>query len=141
MEINNELKYFKFVRILSIIGVFLALYLLYGYVFKPAYQPCSINETINCDAVTKGEVSTFAGIPVPLIGLAGYVVILFSAVKKNKKIMLAMSLFGTLFCLRITFIEVFQLKVICPVCLACQIVMISILLLSFILIKDDKSKN
>lgn len=134
MEVDNNAKLYKAVTVLSIIGILLALYLLYGFLVRPDFQPCNISETINCDAVTKGEVSTFAGIPVPLIGLTGYILILYFALRKNKKLMLGMSLFGTLFCLRITFIEVFQLKVICPVCLACQIVMFCILWLSTVLV-------
>ena len=134
MKADNNAKLYKTVTVLSVIGILLAIYLLYGFIVRPDFQPCNISETINCDAVTKGEVSTFAGIPVPLIGLMGYILILYSALSKNKNLMFGMSLFGTLFCLRITFIEVFQIKVICPVCLACQIVMISILYLSLVLV-------
>jgi len=135
---DKDTKLFKIVSVLSLVGIFLAIYLLYGFVVRPEFQPCNISSAINCDAVTKGEVSTFAGIPVPLIGLTGYILLLYFALSKNKKLMFGMSLFGTLFCLRITFIEVFQLKVVCPVCLACQIVMINILLLSVVLMKGNK---
>lgn len=126
-------KIWQTISVLSVFGMFLAIYLFYNYLTRPAFQPCSINATINCDAVTKGVVSTFFGIPVSLIGLIGYIIIFISTLIKNKRLALFMSAFGTLFCLRITYIEIFQLKVICPVCLACQIVMIIVLCLAWIL--------
>lgn len=120
----------KAVTFLSIIGIFLAIYLFYNFLIKPASESCYINSVVNCDAVTKGSLSTLFGIPVSLIGLIGYVVILFSAIFKNAKLLLAMSSFGMIFCLSITIQEVFNLKVICPVCLACQLVMLSVFILA-----------
>lgn len=114
------------VKILSITGIALAIYLYYSYATRPTFQPCYINSKVNCDAVIKGPVSLTFGIPTSLYGLVGYVVILFAAIYKKKKLLLGMSLFGLLFCLRITFIEIFILKVICPVCLTCQLVMLAV---------------
>ena len=116
-------------------GILLATYLLYNFIYRPAFQPCTINNTINCDAVIKGAVSTFLGVPVALIGLVGYVVILILAIYKKPKPALFMTAFGTLFCLRITFIEVFLIKVICPVCLACQLDMLAVFILAILLYK------
>lgn len=120
----------RMVLALSILGILLATYLFYNFLTKPAVESCYINSVINCDAVTKGSLSTLFGIPVSLIGLIGYIVILFSAVLKNSKLILSMSSFGMIFCLYITIQEVFVLKVICPVCLACQLVMLSVFVLS-----------
>lgn len=117
------------VRILSIIGIILASYLFYSYLTRPAFQPCYINSSINCDAVIKGPLSTVFGIPVSLIGLAGYITIFLSSVVKNKKLLLTMSAFGLLFCLSLTYQEIFVLKVICPVCVTCQIVMLLVFIL------------
>lgn len=114
------------VKVLSVIGIILAIYLFYSYLTRPSFQPCYVNSNINCDAVIKGPVSVTLGIPTALYGLVGYIVILFAAIYKKKKLLLGMSLFGLLFCLRITFIELLILKVICPVCLACQLVMLAI---------------
>lgn len=119
----------KLLIALSVLGIGLAIYLYYNFLTKPLIESCYLNSTINCDAVTKGPLSTFFGIPVSLIGLMGYVVILVSSILKKKKLVLAMSTFGMLFCLSITYQEVFVLKVICPVCLACQIVMFFIFIL------------
>jgi uncharacterized membrane protein len=131
----------KYVKILSIIGIGLASYLFTEFILKPQTQICTINNTINCDAVTKGTISTFFGIPVPLIGLIGYLIILISAVYKRSQLALFMAAFGTLFCLRITVIEIFFLKVICPVCLACQLVMLALLVILIVINTKKRSET
>jgi uncharacterized membrane protein len=127
--------------VLSILGIFLATYLFYNFLTKPAIESCYINSVINCDAVTKGPLSTLFGIPVSLIGLTGYIVILFASFIKNSKLVFAMSSFGMVFCLYITIQEVFLLKVICPVCLLCQLDMLTVFLLSLKLNFGFKTKK
>lgn len=129
---------YKTVKILSVFGIFLALYLLNSYITKPDFQPCNINATINCEAVTQGPIREFAGIPVPVVGLTGYIFILIFAFMRRPKLVTAMALFGTVFCLRLTYIELFELHVICPVCLMCQIVMITITVLGFVIYSNRK---
>ncbi len=119
-------KLYTAVKILSVIGILLSVYLLWQQMFRPAFQPCYVNSVINCDAVISGPVAKTIGIPTPLYGLVGYIVILIAAYLKKIKLMLGTSTFGLLFCLGIGYIELFQLKVVCPVCITCQIVMIAI---------------
>lgn len=135
------LKIYKIIKILSVIGILLAVYLLWQQFARPAFQPCSINDWINCDAVIKGPVAKTFGIPTPLYGLVGYIVIFFAAQFKKPKLLLSMAAFGLLFCLSIAYIELFQLKVICPICIACQIIMISIFILAVKIFKSDKIKS
>jgi len=123
----------KAIIILSVLGILLASYLFYNFLTKPLFESCYFNSRINCDAVTKGSLSTLFGIPVSLIGLIGYIVILLSSIFKKKLLVLGMSTFGMIFCLFITYQEVFRLKVICPVCLTCQLVMLIVFLLSIYL--------
>ncbi len=120
----------KSIIFLSVFGVLLASYLFYNFIFQPKVRLCTISQNVNCDAVISGEVSKTLGVPTSLYGLIGYIIILFGAVKNKFKLVLGMALFGTLFCLRITYIELFQLKVYCPVCLMCQFTMLGILGLS-----------
>lgn len=124
---------FFWVKILSIIGIGLAVFLLWEQNFHPAFQPCNINSTVNCDAVINGLVAKTLGIPTPLIGLVGYLVILFAAFKKSAKWVLGMAAFGLIFCLYIAYRELFQLHVICPVCILCQIDMITVFILGILL--------
>jgi uncharacterized membrane protein len=123
----------KVLIVLSVLGILLATYLFYNFLTKPLFESCYFNSRINCDAVTKGSLSTLFGIPVPLIGLLGYITILFSSVFKKKLLVLGMSTFGMVFCLFITYQEIFILKVICPVCLTCQLVMLVVFILSLVL--------
>ena len=135
----NKEKLVMWVKALAVIGVGLALFLLWERFFRPAFQPCNINSTVNCNAVISGEVSNTLGIPTPLIGLIGYVVILFSAFKKSFKWILGMAAFGLVFCLYIAYRELFQLHVVCPVCILCQLDMITVFIMGIILNRRKSS--
>lgn len=126
-------KLFSWVKALSIIGIGLALFLLWEQFFHPSFQPCNINSTVNCNAVISGVVSKTLGIPTPLIGLIGYIFILIGAFRKNPKLILGMSSFGLAFCLYIAYRELFQLHVVCPVCILCQLDMITVFIMGIIL--------
>ena len=130
-------KYFGWVKILAVIGIGLALFLLWERYFKPSFQPCNINSTVNCNAVISGEVSNTLGIPTALIGLTGYILILFGAFKKNAKLVLGMASFGLAFCLYIAYRELFQLHVVCPVCIGCQLDMITVFTLGILLTRKS----
>lgn len=132
-------KYFDWVKILAVIGTLLAIFLLWEQFFHPAFQPCNINATINCNAVISGIVAKTLGIPTPLIGLVGYVIILFAAFRKNAKLVLGMAAFGLAFCLYIAYRELFELYVVCPVCVACQLDMITVFILGILLNRKSKS--
>lgn len=131
-------KLFFLIKILSIAGILLAMYLLWQQIFRPAFQPCNINASINCDAIISGAVAKTFGIPTPLFGLTGYTVILIAALFRKKKLMLGMAVFGLIFCLWIGYRELFELHVICPVCIACQLIMINVFTVSVIIWKREK---
>lgn len=121
-----EKKLFFFVKGLSLIGVILAVFLLWEQLYSPSFQPCNINATINCDAVISGVLAKTFGIPTPLYGLMGYIVIFFAAIFQKKKLLLATATFGLGFCLWIAYRELFELRVLCPVCIICQLIMITV---------------
>lgn len=133
-------KLYFWIKILAFLGTILALYLLWEQSFPSEVRPCTINSTVNCDAIISGEVSKTLGIPTPLYGLIGYIVIFFSAVYKKPRLMLGMATFGLLFCLWIGYREVFQLNVICPVCIGCELIIITVFILSLITNRKDKSE-
>lgn len=122
----NIIKMYRVVKILSGIGLLLSIYLLWQQFFRPAFQPCSINSFINCDAVISGPVAKTLGISTPLYGFMGYLVILYAAIKEHKRLLMGMAGFGLAFCLYLAYVELFQLRVICPVCISCQVVMTAI---------------
>jgi uncharacterized membrane protein len=134
--INNFMKHnciYRIVTALAVIGILLACFLLWERFFNPPFKPCSINSTVNCDAIISGSVSTVLGIPTAAVGLTGYIFIFIGALLKNKKLILGMATFGLIFCLWIAFREIIQLHVICPVCILCQLDMISVFILAVIL--------
>lgn len=122
----KQTKIYSLIKVLSSIGILLALYLLWQQFYRPEFQPCYVNSIVNCNAVISGPVAKIFGIPTPLYGLIGYVVIFFAAAWRRNKLLLSMATFGLLFCLTIGYIELIQLKVICPICIACQLIMIAI---------------
>lgn len=131
----TENKIYQIIKILASVGIVLALYILWQRYFQPPWQPCNISSSINCDAFVNGPIATVFGIPSALIGLIGYILILLSAIFQNKRILLGMTTFGLSFCAWLGYREIFELKVFCPVCLACQIVMLSLFGLALYLIR------
>ncbi len=116
----------------AVVGIGLVIYLLWQQIFHPQFQPCAINATVNCDAIISGPVAKTFGIPTPLIGLVGYIGILLAAYYRKPKELFLMATFGVLFCLWIGYRELVELRVICPVCITCQLIMICIFMLSVI---------
>lgn len=122
---------FRAIQAFAVFGILLAVYLLWQQMARPTFTPCTINEAINCNAIIDGPVSKTLNIPTPLYGLVGYVVVFFAAMLRKKRLLFGTSVFGLLFCLWIGFRELFQLHVVCPVCILCQLTMISVFILSF----------
>lgn len=126
-------KLFFWIKTLALVGVILAIYLLWEQMHKSAVPLCTINSTVNCDAIISGPVSKTLGIPTPLIGLLGYLVILIASFKRSMRWVLGMATFGLVFCLYIGFRETFELRVTCPVCIACLLDMTTVFILSVLL--------
>lgn len=131
-------KYQKWVMALAVLGVGLAAYLYYEYITQNAFGVCNINAVFNCKPITEGSLATLFGIPVALIGGVGYATIFLTAKLKNFKWAFYMATFGMLFCLRLTFLEIFVEHVICPVCMVCQAVMLIEFILTYQLAYPDK---
>ncbi|MFZ5376642.1 MAG: vitamin K epoxide reductase family protein [Patescibacteria group bacterium] len=130
----------QIIMFLSIIGVGLATYLLYEYMTSQTLGICNISETVNCEPITKGALATVFGVLVAIIGLIGYMVIFLSTLFKSKKMAVGMTAFGMLFCLRLTILEIFVERVICPVCVMCQIIMLIVFVLSLVWLKKPEEK-
>ncbi len=129
----QTLTLFRIIRALSVGGIILAIYLLWEQATQPAIPPCTINSFINCDAVISGEVANTFGLPTPLYGLIGYFVIFLSTILKKRKMLLITSALGLGFCLWIAYKELFQLHVICPICIGCQLIMISVFITALVI--------
>lgn len=134
-------KTFFLIKLLALAGVALASFLLWEQATQSPFRPCNINAFINCDAIISGPVAKTLGIPTPLYGLVGYIVIFIAAHLRKKTVVLGVATFGLGFCLWIAYKELFQLHVICPLCLVCQLTMISIFGLGLYLHKRQEEKR
>ena len=129
---------FLAISFLSVVGLILASYLLYNFYNQKPALFCDISDKVNCQAVISGSLATFAGVPVAIVGLVGYAFILFAGLTYRRRLAFWVSVFGMIFCLRLTILEIFFIKVICPICIACQIIMALIFLISsFLLLKRN----
>jgi len=130
-----------YIQILSLFGIGLALYLLVEQFTQSSFRPCTINATINCDAVISGPLAKTFGIPTPLYGLFGYIGIFLTAFFHKKKILLSITSLGLIFCLWIAYQELVLFRVICPVCILCQIIMTTVFILSIVGLNKEKEKH
>lgn len=132
---------YKYIKILGFAGLTLAIYLLWQQIATPDFQPCYVNSLINCDAVISGPVAKTFGISTPLYGLMGYIIILYAVFTNKSRLLVSVASFGLIFCLWIGYKELFILRVICPVCIGCQLIMISIFTLAFLDRKSQANNN
>jgi uncharacterized membrane protein len=126
------------VKLVAVAGILLALYIIYQQVYQPPFEICNISSTVNCDAIISGPLSKTLGLPTSLYALIGYTVIFFASAFKKTKLMLGMATFGLLFCLYIGYRELFELKVLCPLCIGCHVTMITTFTLSLITYNREK---
>lgn len=128
------------VVLVAVIGTLISAYSLYHH-FDTSEGWCNVSATLNCDVVNRGPYSEFAGIPVSLIGVVGYlgiaIVAILTGVRASEQrellMLLRIAAAGALgFSLYLTYLEAFVLGVYCPLCLgALAIVVILCLLLTF----------
>jgi len=136
----NKNDLFRFIKILSALGILLAVYMLWEQITHfPSI--CSINATINCDAIISGPIKDTLGLPTPLYGLIGYIVIFIASILKKAKLTFGMATFGLAFCLWIAYRELFQLHVLCPLCICCQLIMLTVFCLSILVLKKNQRGN
>lgn len=124
-------KGFAVIKYLSVFGMLLSLYLLYEQHLEKPVGICNINQIVTCEAIVTGSVSNVLGIPTPLYGLVGYALIFIGAWYRKKALTLGVASFGLFFCLGIGYVELFQLKNICPICVLCELTMVSIFILAY----------
>ncbi len=126
--------------ILSLAGVADAGYSLEQHYAPPFSSSCDVNETISCTAVNQSEYSEFAGIPVAGIGLAGYIffaamaIVLLLRSQAPRLVLPAMrlaALVALAVSLLLTYIEIFVLRAVCPLCVISLTLVLIITLLLF----------
>ena len=115
-----------------------------AYALKQHYAPadtsqCDFNATVSCTAVNQSEYSAVMGVPVAGIGFAGYLLLgllaatcLSGMVLSRQALVLlpVVSLAALAVSLSLTYIELFVLKAVCPLCVLSQSLILVITLLS-----------
>ncbi len=96
--------------------------------YRTDSSPCSINEHWDCGIVNHSPFAVLAGIPVAVIGMAGYVILAALALKRAYGLFLAAALVGLSFSLYLAHVEAHILGVWCIYCVA-SLVVISLLTL------------
>jgi vitamin-K-epoxide reductase (warfarin-sensitive) len=98
--------------------------------YRTDSSPCSINEHWDCGIVNHSPFAVLAGIPVAVIGMAGYVLLAVLALKRAYRLFLAAALVGLAFSLYLAHVEAHILGVWCIYCVASLAVISLLALLS-----------
>jgi vitamin-K-epoxide reductase (warfarin-sensitive) len=98
--------------------------------YSAGTEPCSINQRWDCGIVNHSAYAEIAGIPVAVIGIAGYLLIGALALVRWRFPLFLAALAGLGFALRLSFIEEYVLGVWCLYCVISQAIIALIALLS-----------
>lgn len=120
--------------ILAVIGLGVAAYLAY---VETQSVTAVCGPVGDCNAVQTSEYAYLFGIPIGVLGVLGYVAILaawgwgkWQGDKRAALALLAMSAFGVLFSIYLTYLEPFVIGAVCAWCLTSSVVMTALMLLS-----------
>lgn len=131
--------------VLSLIGLADSIYLSW---IKLSGSEAVCTGVGGCDVVNTSEYAELAGIPIALLGAGAYVAILAILlaesrnlwVKENGPLLLfGITLFGFLYSLYLTYIELFVIFAICPFCVVSAIVMTIMFALSWVYLRRSWS--
>jgi uncharacterized membrane protein len=116
--------------LLALAGIGIAGYLTYVH-YEGLAPICAVGR--GCEKVQSSRYAKLAGVPVPLVGLAGYLGILASLLARGELARLAtaaMAYVGVAFSGYLTFLELFRIHAICQWCVGSAVVMTAIALLA-----------
>lgn len=118
--------------VLALVGIGIASYLTYVH-YEGLSPICAVGH--GCEKVQASRYAKVGGVPVPLIGLAGYIAILISLFVRGEVARLAtagMAIGGFAFSVYLTSLELFEIHAICQWCVGSAIVMTAIAVLATI---------
>jgi uncharacterized membrane protein len=120
----TERRLRQLIAVTALLGLAIAAYL--TYVHYAELEPICAGGTGGCEKVQSSSYAELAGVPVAVLGLAGYALILVSLRIPSDGGRLAgtlLALVGFGFSAYLTWIEVFELDAICQWCAASAVLM------------------
>lgn len=128
-----------FIVVLAVLGFAISTYAFLHFHAFASGSVCNISATFNCDVVNRGPYSSIAGIPIALIGMAGYAFLAIAGFMQRRHpeerplsvVLIAATSLAFLFSLYLTAIEVFILEAFCILCLTSLLIITLILFASF----------
>src|SRR5277367_2352727 len=109
--------------------------------YRTDSSPCSINEHWDCGIVNHSPFAVLAGVPVAVIGMAGYVFLAALALKRAYGLFLAAALVGLSFSLYLAHVEAHILGVWCIYCVASLVAISLLTVLSLGTIVASRTSN
>jgi uncharacterized membrane protein len=101
--------------LLAVLGIFVSALALREH-YRTDSSPCSINERWDCGIVNHSPYAMLAGVPVAILGIAGYLLMGALAWRRAYRLVLAAALIGLAFSLYLAHIEAHVLGVWCIYC-------------------------
>ena len=101
--------------LLAVLGIFVSALALREH-YRTDSSPCTINERWDCGIVNHSPYAMLAGIPVAILGIAGYLLMGALALRRSYRLLLAAALVGLAFSLYLAHIEAHVLGVWCIYC-------------------------
>lgn len=135
----NNRKILAVILVLALIGVADSSYALFQHYAPANTSSCDVNETISCTAINQSEYSVLFAVPVAALGIAGYIfmaalpsTMLLRLIGQELALLLllAVSLVATGFSLWLSYIEIFILRALCPLCVTSQTLVAAITVLA-----------
>ena len=147
---KNTNKLIKWMIFISVIAIIISSYLLYLH-YADTSSFCDFSPSLSCDIVNKSRYSEFpvgSGIPVSLIGIITFFVVIFllNSIDNNKSFKIGKTKIGRkelsnflfylmiaslIFALYLVYAELFLILSICILCVALDIIIIIMLILSY----------
>jgi uncharacterized membrane protein len=115
MEGSKEQQMRYVLVLLAVLGMFVSALALREH-YRTGSSPCSINERWDCGIVNHSPYAMLAGIPVAILGIAGYLLMGALAWRRAYRLVLAAALLGLAFSLYLAHIEAHVLGVWCIYC-------------------------
>ena len=84
--------------------------------YTVATSPCSINEKWDCDVVNRSSYSLVAGVPVAIIGIVGFLALVWLALARQRAVLTIAAVAGLVFSLYLAHVERDILGVWCLYC-------------------------